>query len=173
MKQLFFVLFAAIAWAQGPSNHVPGAVTAVNAGANQISIKTADGELTFTANERTQILRATAGVSDPKQWPKITLGEIGAGDEVVAYYRGALDQKPLVMTSLVVRTKADLGDLAQKQLDDWKKRGSTGTVTTRHRWRGWTGGSAISASIRLSGPWSLASSMASPAPQRLRCSFLR
>jgi hypothetical protein len=131
MKQLSFVLFlAAIATAQGPSSHVPGAVTAVNAGANQISIKTADGEVTFTANERTQILRATAGVNDPKQWPKITLGDIGAGDEVVAYYRGALDQKPLIASSLVVRTKADLGDLAQKQLDDWKKRGSTGTVVS-------------------------------------------
>lgn len=128
MKHLIPVLFAAIAAAQTPSNRVPGSVTAVNAAANQVSVKTANGDLTFTATERTQILRAPAGVTDPKQWPKVTLGEIGPGDEVVAYYRGALDQKPLVATSLVIRTKSDLGALAQKQLEDWKKRGSSGAV---------------------------------------------
>ena len=51
----------------------------------------------------------------------MTLGEIAAGDEVVAYYRGAADQKPLLATSLVVRTKADLGQLAQKQVRGLEK----------------------------------------------------
>ena len=129
MKLFSAFLFAAIAVAQTPSNHLPGTVTAVNPASNQVSIKTAQGDLTFTTNDRTQILRAQAGVSDPKQWPKMTLAEIGAGDEVVAYYRGAADQKPLLATSLVVRTKADVGQLAQKQLEDWKKRGRSGTVT--------------------------------------------
>jgi hypothetical protein len=59
----------------------------------------------------------------------MTLGEIAAGDEVVAYYRGALEQKPLLATSLVVRTKADLSQLAEKELEDWKKRGTAGNVT--------------------------------------------
>src|SRR3954466_10679323 len=124
-----FLFVAIIVAAQTPSNHLPGTVTAINSSANQISIKTAQGDLTFTASERTQILRAQAGVSDPKQWPKMTLAEIAPGDEVVAYYRGATEQKPLVATSLVVRTKADFGQLAQKQLEDWKKRGRSGTVT--------------------------------------------
>ena len=129
MKLFPAFLLAAIAVAQTASNHLPGTVTAVNPSANQISVKTAQGDLTFTTSDRTQILRAQAGVSDPKQWPKMTLAEIAPGDEVVAYYRGAVDQKPLVATSLVVRTKADFGQLAQKQLEDWKKRGRSGTVT--------------------------------------------
>jgi len=124
-----FVFAAILAVAQTSSNHLPGTVTAVNAPSNQIFVKTAQGELTFTASERTQILRAKAGVSDPKQWPKMTLAEIAPGDEIVAYYRGAADQKPLVATSLVVRTKADFGQLAQQQIDDWKKRGRSGTVS--------------------------------------------
>ena len=124
-----FLLAVMIAAAQTPSSHLPGTVTAVNAPGNQISVKTAQGELTFTASDRTQILRAQAGVSDPKQWPKMRLAEIAPGDEVVAYYRGAVDQKPLLATSLVVRTKADFGQLAQEQLEDWKKRGRSGTVT--------------------------------------------
>jgi hypothetical protein len=129
MKLFPAFLLAAIALAQTASSHLPGTVTTVNAPTNQISVKTAQGDLTFTTSDRTQILRAQAGVSDPKQWPKMTLAEIAPGDEVVAYYRGATDQKPLVATSLVVRTKADFGQLAQKQLEDWKKRGRSGSVT--------------------------------------------
>jgi len=48
---------------------------------------------------------------------------------VVAYYRGAFDAKPLLATSLVVRTKADLSTLEKNQLEDWKKRGTSGTVS--------------------------------------------
>jgi hypothetical protein len=129
MKFIPAILIAVAAMAQTTSNHVPGAVTAIDAQANQVTIKTAQGDLTFTANEKTQILHAQAGVADPKQWAKMKVSEIAPGDEVVAYYRGAADQKPLLATTLVVRTKADLGQLTQNQLDDWKKRGTSGTVS--------------------------------------------
>jgi hypothetical protein len=113
MKLLSTLFLAVLASAQTPSNHLPGTVKTVNAGANQVSVSTTQGELTFTTNDRTQILRAQPGVADPKQWPKITLGDIGPGDEVVAYFRGAADQKPLVATSLVIRTKSDLNQAAK------------------------------------------------------------
>ena len=134
MKLFFAIILTAailpgIAGAQ-TSSHVPGTVTAIDAKANQITIKTEKGDsLTFTATDRTQILHAQAGVSDPKQWAKMAVGEINSGDEVVAYYRGAVDAKPLLATSLVVRTKADLSTLEKNQLDDWKKRGTTGNVS--------------------------------------------
>ena len=112
------------------SSHVPGTVTAIDARANQVTIKTDKGDsITFTATDRTQILHAQAGVADPKQWTKMAVGDIATGDEVVAYYRGALDAKPLLATSLVVRTKADLSTLEKNQLEDWKKRGTSGTVS--------------------------------------------
>ena len=112
------------------SSHVPGTVTAIDAKANQVTIKTDKGDsITFTATDRTQILHAQAGVADPKQWTKMAVGDIATGDEVVAYYRGALDAKPLLATSLVVRTKADLSTLEKNQLEDWKKRGTSGTVS--------------------------------------------
>jgi len=129
MKLFSAVLFAALAFAQTPSNHLPGTVKTVTAGSNQVAVSTAQGELTFTTNDKTQILRAQPGVADPKQWPKIGLADIGAGDEVVAYFRGAADQKPLIATTLVVRTKADLNSMAQSQLEDWKRRGTSGTAS--------------------------------------------
>lgn len=107
-----------------------GIVTAVNPQANQLTVKTDKGDtLTVSSTDRTQILHAQPGENDPKKWAKITLAEISPGDEAVAYFRGSADQKPLPVSSLVIRTKADLAQLAQKQLDDWKKRGTVGTVT--------------------------------------------
>lgn len=129
MRVLPIICFTVAAYAQTASTHLPGTVKSVNASANQIAIATAQGELTFTATDKTQILRAQPGVADPKQWPKIALVDIGAGDEVVAYFRGAATQKPLLATTLVVRTKADLAQMAQSQIADWKKRGTSGTVT--------------------------------------------
>lgn len=125
------VIAAVAAAAQAPpSTHVPGTVAAVNAQAGQVSVKTEKGEtLTFSTTEKTQILHAEPGVTDPKQWSKITVSDIVAGDEVVAYFRGSAAQNPLVATALVIRTKTDLGQLAAKELEDWKKRGTTGLVT--------------------------------------------
>ena len=116
--------------APAPAQRTAGTITAVNPQANQVSLKTEKGDtLTVTTTDRTQILHAQPGENDPKKWAKMTLAEISSCDEALAYFRGSADQKPLLATSLVIRTKADLAQLAQKQLDDWKKRGTTGTVT--------------------------------------------
>ena len=119
--------------AQAPAaarSQVAGIVTAVEASASQVSLKTEKGEtVTITTTDKTQILHAQAGETDIKKWGKMSVSEIGAGDQALAYFKGAPDQKPLLATSLVIRTKADLAQLAQKGLEDWKKRGTTGTVT--------------------------------------------
>jgi Domain of unknown function (DUF5666) len=112
-----------------PSTHLPGTVSGVNAQAGQITVKTEKGDLTFSTTEKTQILHALPGVADPKQWTKITVADVTAGDEVVVYFRGSADQNPLIATALVVRTKSDLGQMAAKELEDWKKRGTTGVVS--------------------------------------------
>ena len=132
-----FALFgASAAWsrqAQAPATPrsvVAGIVTKVDASSNQVSFKTDKGEtVTVTTSDKTQILHAQTGESDVKKWGKLTVTEIAVGDQALAYYKGALDQKPLLATSLVIRTKADLAQQAQNELEDWKKRGTTGTVT--------------------------------------------
>jgi len=115
--------------AQAPAvQHTAATVISVNPQANQLSVKTEKGDLTVATSDHTQILHPQPGENDPKKWAKMSLAEISPGDEVLVYFRGSADQKPLPASSLVIRTKADLGQLAQKQLDDWKKRGTTGTV---------------------------------------------
>ena len=47
----------------------------------------------------------------------------------MAFARPSEDPKILQATSLVVRTKADLAAVQQKEQEDWKKRGAAGIVS--------------------------------------------
>jgi hypothetical protein len=129
---LFTVLAAVCAWPQAAErSRVAGVVSAVDSQAKTVSIKTDKGDtLVFTVADNTQLVRAIAGETDTKKFPKITVSDIAEGDQAVAVYRGAADQKPLIATSLMVRTKADMSQLAQKQMDEWKHRGSAGIVAS-------------------------------------------
>jgi hypothetical protein len=125
------VCLAVLGWSQAAPQRAEfaGKVTAVDAAAGQITVQSSKGQsIVATASEKTAILHAVPGENDPRKWPRMQTGAISNGDEVVVYYRGALDQKPLTATTLVVRTKDDLAQLAQKELADWKARGTRGIV---------------------------------------------
>jgi hypothetical protein len=113
-----------------PHSQVAGVVTAVDAQANQVSLKSDKGDaIVVTTTEKTLILHLPAGENDVTKGNKVALSSLGAGDRVVAFYRGAADQKAIQATSLVVRTKADLAAIADKEREDWQRRGTSGTVT--------------------------------------------
>jgi hypothetical protein len=121
---------AAPGWCQTAPQRaqLAGKVTAVDASAGQITVQAKGQSIVASTTEKTAILHATPGETDPRKWPRLQVGGISIGDEVVVYYRGSLDQKPLIATTLVVRTKDDLAQLAQKELADWKARGTRGIV---------------------------------------------
>ena len=113
-----------------PRSQVVGSVTTVTAQTMQVSLKTDKGEIiTVAAGDTTLILHMAPDITDPAKAPRLTIADINEGDRVVAYYRGAAGQKSIQATSLVVRTKADLAEIAKRELDDWRKRGTVGTVT--------------------------------------------
>ncbi len=112
-----------------PHSQVAGMVTAVDAQANQVSLKSDKGDaIAATTTEKTLILHLPPGENDVTKGAKIPLSSLGAGDRVVAFYRGPADQKAIEATSLVVRTKADFAVIAEKEREDWQKRGTSGTV---------------------------------------------
>jgi ABC-type Fe3+-hydroxamate transport system substrate-binding protein len=112
-------------------SQVAGTVTVVDASNNQVTLKTDKGEVVAIATtEKTLVLHMPPGESDPKKGNKMLLSSLGPGDRVVAIVRQATpDQQTMQASSLIVRTKADLAELQQKDQDEWKKRGTTGTVT--------------------------------------------
>lgn len=109
---------------------VAGTVTSVAAQASQFVLKADNGDsITVTTTDKTVILHMPAGVTDVQKGTKMTVGELAAGDRVVAYYKGAADERAVQATSLVVRTAADMAEIAKQELADWRKRGTVGIVT--------------------------------------------
>src|ERR1017187_634780 len=109
---------------------VAGTAASVAAQASQFVMKTDKGDsITVTTTDKTVILHMPAGVTDMQKGTRMTVGELAAGERVGAYYKGAAGDKAVQATSLVVRTSADLDEIAKQELADWRKRGTVGTVT--------------------------------------------
>ena len=125
---LILLAGASQASAQGPGNHV-GVVTAIDAGAKQIKIKTdAGADLSVALQDRTNYLRVGADLN-MKNAAKIALADVVVGDRVLA--RGALseDKATLTATSIVVMTKEDVAKKHEAEQAEWKKRGVSGVIT--------------------------------------------
>jgi len=107
---------------------VPGSIAAVNAPANQVSLKSDKGEtLQVTLGERALILRIPPGETDAKKGTKIALTDVSAGDRAVVVGPPS-ENGAMSASALLIMTKGDVATLQQKDQEEWKKRGVTGTV---------------------------------------------
>jgi Cu/Ag efflux protein CusF len=134
MAAILVMAGAMSAFAQAPPAaaraQLSGTVTLVNADAKQLSLKSDKGEdVAVTTTDRTLILRIPPGETDPKKGSKIALSALSAGDRAVIIGSAAADPKAWTATAVLVMSKSDVAGLQQKDQDDWKKRGTTGTVT--------------------------------------------
>jgi hypothetical protein len=134
LAAILAVAAAISASAQTPAPNraqVSGTVTAVNADAKQISLKADKGDdVTVSTTDRTLILRIPPGETDPKKGSKIALTTLSPGDRAVVIGPAPTDPKTWAATAVLVMSKGDVASLQQKDQDDWKKRGTTGTVTS-------------------------------------------
>lgn len=121
------------AGAQNPPatrSQISGTVTSVNASGNQISLKSDKGDaIEASTTDRTLILRIPPGETDPKKGTKIPLASLSAGDRAVIVGTAPASGSAWNATAVLVMTSGDLASLRQKDQDDWKQRGVTGTVT--------------------------------------------
>jgi len=109
---------------------ISGTVISVNTPGNQLSLKSDKGEnVSVTTTDRTLILRIPPGETDPKKGSKIALATLNPGDRAVIIGPPPADPKTWAATAVLVMSKSDVASLQQKDQDDWKKRGTTGTVT--------------------------------------------
>jgi Cu/Ag efflux protein CusF len=107
-----------------------GTVSAVNADSKQITLKSDKGEdVAVTTTDHTLILRIPPGETDPKKGTKTALNTLSAGDRAVIIGPTPTDPKAWTATAVLVMSKSDVASLQQKDQEDWKKRGTTGTVT--------------------------------------------
>jgi len=116
--------------AQPPAARAIGAVTAIDAAAKQITIKSdAGAETKIALQDSTSYQRVPPGEKDLKNAAKIALSDLAVGDRVLA--RGkAGDGGAMMATSIVVMTQSDLAKKHEADHAEWKKRGVAGVVTS-------------------------------------------
>jgi Domain of unknown function (DUF5666) len=114
----------------GNRAQLSGTIASVNTDTKQLSLKSDKGEdVLVTTTDRTLLLRIPPGETDPKKGSKIELSSLNPGDRAVVIGPAPADPKTWAATAVLVMSKSDVAGLQQKDQDDWKKRGATGTVT--------------------------------------------
>jgi Cu/Ag efflux protein CusF len=130
------VWFAAIVFAQAQEapaklDRVIGEVTAIDAAAKQITVKTDAGAVvTAAADEKTLYLRVPPGEKDLKKATRIALEQTGVGDRVFVRGHLSADQKSITAVAVMIMTKAELAQKHERDRGEWKQRGLAGPVTT-------------------------------------------
>jgi hypothetical protein len=111
-------------------NGVIGEVTAIDAAARQMTVKTDAGAIVnVLLNDTTSYLRLPPGEKTLDKASKITLAEVGLGDRVFARGKTSEDMKTVPARALVVMTRADIAQKQEHDRAEWRRRGILGTVT--------------------------------------------
>src|SRR5215472_3459629 len=135
MKRLLFApflkasIFAGLAVAQTPpaADRTLGEVTSVNTDQRSVVLKEEKGSLiNVSIGEKTSLLRIAPGETDLKKAARITFGEIGVGDRLLAV--GPKSEGKVEARTIVVMNKADLAQKQQHEQEEWQKRGISGVV---------------------------------------------
>jgi Cu/Ag efflux protein CusF len=112
------------------ANRVIGEVTAIDATAKQVTVKSDAGTpVAVMLDEKTIYLRTLPGAKNLEGAAKIALADIRIGDRVYARGTVAADQKSIATHQLVVMTKADIADKQERDREEWRRRGVVGTVS--------------------------------------------
>ena len=114
-------------------NSVIGEVTALDEGAEQITVKTDAGTpATVPLDEKTLYLRVPPGEKDLKKAAKISLSDIGVGDRVLARVKAgpeAAAESTGPAVSVMVMSKAELTQRHEKNRAEWTRRGVAGKIS--------------------------------------------
>lgn len=112
------------------ANRVIGEVTAIDATARQVTVKSDAGTpVTVILDEKSLYLRTLPGAKSLEGAATIALADIRIGDRVYARGTVAADQKSIATHQLVVMTKADIADKQERDREEWRRRGVVGTVS--------------------------------------------
>jgi hypothetical protein len=100
------------------ANGVIGEVTAIDAAANRLTVKTdAGASLSVVLSEKTAYMRLAPGEKTLTNAVKIQLADV------------AEDQKSVPAIALIVMTKADLAAKHERERAEWRRRGIAGIIT--------------------------------------------
>ncbi|MDT4953938.1 MAG: hypothetical protein QOJ02_2076 [Acidobacteriota bacterium] len=112
------------------ANRVIGEVTAIDATAKQVTVKSDSALLVVVIlDDKSLYLRTRPGATTLEGATTITLADIRIGDRIYARGTVAQDQKSIATRQLVVMTKADIAEKQDREREEWRRRGVVGTVS--------------------------------------------
>lgn len=109
---------------------VMGVVSELKADTRQVIVTTAAGnQVTVTVSDRTVFMRIPPGEKTKDKFIKISPTDFGVGDSVFARGRMTEDRKSMPALEFYVMSKGDIAEKRERERDEWRKRGITGTVS--------------------------------------------
>lgn len=110
---------------------VMGVVTELKPDTRQVIVKTAAGNVvTVTLSDRTTFMRIPPGEKTKDKFVPIAATDFGVGDSVFARGRMTEDRKSMPALEFYVMSQSDIAQKRERERDDWRKRGVTGTVSS-------------------------------------------
>ena len=128
-------LITAVAGAQAPeparpAGRVLGEVTAVDAAALTVTLKTDEGRsVSVQAGDQAQFLKLQPGATSLEGAQSITPADVAVGDRVLARGKASEDGATFVARQVIVMTRGDLTAKQDRERADWRTRGIAGVVT--------------------------------------------
>src|SRR5579875_1494352 len=86
------------------------------------------GTVDISIGEKAFVLRVPPGETDLKKATRITFGDIGVGDRLLA--AGTKSGDKFEARIIVIMNKADVAQLQQREQEDWRKRGTSGILAS-------------------------------------------
>jgi co-chaperonin GroES (HSP10) len=123
-------LVSALAAQEANAGRALGAVTRIDAGSRQMTIRTDQGaEVQVTMDERATFRRIAPGETNLNNATAIAVTDIHPGDRVLARGKAGDTQGTLAAVQVIVMSQADIANKQANERADWDRRGATGVVT--------------------------------------------
>lgn len=111
-----------------PNNRILGEVTAKDAAKLTVKADGSGDSYTVTLTDATAYLKIAPGEKDLTKATKATVADVNVGDRVIAQGQISEEQKVVPARRVIVMTKSDLEQKAQKDRAEWTRRGASGKV---------------------------------------------
>ncbi|HEY6660888.1 MAG TPA: hypothetical protein VI031_07090 [Pyrinomonadaceae bacterium] len=107
-----------------------GEVTAIDAAAKQLTIKTDAGSVVVVSfGDKTTYKKLAPGETSLTNATDVTLADLAQGDRVMARGNVSEDKKSVPAVQIVVMTKGDLAKKQEAERAEWRRRGILGVIT--------------------------------------------
>jgi hypothetical protein len=111
------------------ANQVIGEVTAINTASSRISIKTDKGEpVEIITATGTSFRKVPAGAQSMSAAVRTDFASVSVGDRVLAAGQWSADRSKIDARAVVVMSRSELDEKRRAEQEDWRKRGTSGTV---------------------------------------------